>query len=120
MAMEDEKSRELTEEKAGAEEAPRAQVDIEAAQKFAERAGRQSRFRPGLSRFFNLLVQTWNTVFFVMLMLGGIYCLMAQHPVVGLLLLFVGGGGAYFCSRQAQAWSQVKDEEIRKMYHKKK
>ena len=53
-----------------------------------------------LPKFFNMLVQTWNTIFFALVFFGGVYLCANDHLVVGILLGIVGLAGAYFFSRR--------------------
>lgn len=73
----------------------------------------------GLIKFFNTLVQSWNTIFFALLMFGGFYLLTLQYYIAGPITIVIGMGGAYYCLKQAQAWSEIKKEEIPDVEKKK-
>ncbi len=68
-----------------------------------------------LPKYFNMLVQTWNTMFFALVFFGGVYLFANDHAAVGALVGIVGLLGAYYCLRQAQRWSEVRKEEIPQM-----
>ena len=65
-----------------------------------------------LPKYFNMLVQTWNTIFFIAVGFGGFYLLTQGSYLWGGVLIIVGLGGAYFCMKQAQNWNDVKDEQL--------
>ena len=65
-----------------------------------------------ITKWFNVLTQSWNTIFFGFLAFGGFYLLMQGNLLAGALLLFIGLAGAWFCLRQAQKWNEVKKEDI--------
>lgn len=65
-----------------------------------------------LPKFFNMLVQSWNTVFFGLVAFGGFYLLTEGSYGIGIVLIAIGLAGACFCAKQTQAWSSVKDEEL--------
>lgn len=65
-----------------------------------------------LPKFFNMLVQSWNTVFFGLMAFGGFYLLMESSYGIGIVLIAIGLAGACFCAKQTQAWSNVKEEEM--------
>lgn len=67
-----------------------------------------------LPKFFNMLIQTWNTLFFVAVAFGGVYMFTQGSYVWAAVLVIVGLGGAVFCLKQAQNWSEVKDEQLPK------
>ena len=67
-----------------------------------------------MPKFFNMLVQTWNTLFFIAVGLGGIYLLTQSSYLWGGVLVVLGIGGAYFCMKQAQNWNDVKEEQLPK------
>ena len=66
-------------------------------------------------KFFNMLVQTWNTIFFALVFFGGVYLCANDHLALGILVGRVGRAGAYFCLRQAQHWPEVRTEDIPQM-----
>ena len=47
----------------------------------------------GITKWFNVMIQSWNSIYFGFLAFGGF-------------------GGAWFCLRQAQKWNEVKNEDI--------
>lgn len=65
-----------------------------------------------LPKIFNMFVQSWNVIFFGLVMFGGIYLLAEGMYLWGALVALVGAAGAYFCLRQAQKWSEVKKEDL--------
>lgn len=65
-----------------------------------------------ITKWFNVLIQSWNTIFFGFLVFGGFYLLMQGNLLAGALLLIIGLAGAWFCLRQAQKWNEVKKEDI--------
>lgn len=67
-----------------------------------------------LPKFFNMLVQSWNTVFFGLVAFGGVYLLTESSYLLGAVLIVVGLGGACFCAKQTQAWANVKEEDLPK------
>ena len=66
----------------------------------------------GITKWFNVMIQSWNTIFFGFLAFGGFYLLTKGNFIVGAILLLIGFGGAWFCLRQAQKWNEVKNEDI--------
>lgn len=62
----------------------------------------------GITKWFNVMIQSWNTIFFGFLAFGGFYLLTKGNFIVGAILLLIGFGGAWFCLRQAQKWNEVK------------
>ena len=56
-------------------------------------------------KYFNMMIQAWNTIFFGIVGLGGIYLLTVQSYVIGI-------AGAWYCLTQAQKWNDVKDEDL--------
>ncbi|MCI6085814.1 hypothetical protein [Selenomonas sp.] len=67
-----------------------------------------------LPKFFNMLVQTWNTLFFLALAFGGVYFFTQGAYLWAAVLVVLGLGGAVFCLKQAQNWNEVKDEQLPK------
>ena len=68
-----------------------------------------------ITKWFNVLIQSWNTIFFGFLAFGGFYLLTKGNFIAGAILLLIGFGGAWFCLRQAQKWSEVRTEDIPQM-----
>jgi len=67
-----------------------------------------------LPKFYNSLVQAWNTIFFAMLLCGGIYAVMSGYPVAGVLMVIVGGWGVWFCGKQVNYLMNTKAEDLPK------
>jgi hypothetical protein len=65
-----------------------------------------------ITKWFNVLIQSWNTIFFAFLAFGGFYLMTQGSLLVGVLLMLIGLGGAWFCLQQAQKWNNVKKEDI--------
>lgn len=65
-----------------------------------------------ITKWFNVLIQSWNTIFFAFLAFGGFYLMTQGSLLVGVLLMLIGLGGAWFCLQQAQKWNDVKKEDI--------
>ena len=65
-----------------------------------------------ITKWFNVMIQSWNTIFFGFLAFGGFYLLTKGNFIAGAILLLIGFGGAWFCLRQAQKWNEVKNEDI--------
>ena len=65
-----------------------------------------------MPKYFNMMVQTWNSVFFMFVTLGGAYLVYTASYLWGVICLALGIGGVYFCMKQAQAWSEVKKEDL--------
>lgn len=65
-----------------------------------------------ITKWFNVLIQSWNTIFFGFLAFGGFYLLMQGRFLIGVLLMLIGLGGAWFCLQQARKWNEVKKEDI--------
>ena len=63
-------------------------------------------------KYFNMMVQAWNTIFFGLVGLGGIYLITVQSYVIGIVLTVIGVAGAWYCLTQAQKWNDVKDEDL--------
>ena len=73
-----------------------------------------------LPKIFNLFVQSWNVIFFALVMFGGIYLVAQGSYLWGVIVTVVGAAGAYFCLRQAQKWSEVKKEDLPKLPRQQK
>ena len=58
-----------------------------------------------ITKWFNVLIQSWNTIFFAFLAFGGFYLMTQGSLLVGVLLMLIGLGGAWFCLQQAQKWN---------------
>lgn len=67
-----------------------------------------------LPKFYNSLVQAWNTIFFAMLLCGGIYAVMSGYPVAGVLMVIAGGWGVWFCGKQVNYLMNTKAEDLPK------
>ncbi|SFH84398.1 hypothetical protein FZ041_08125 [Selenomonas caprae] len=67
-----------------------------------------------MPKFYNSLVQAWNTIFFAMLLVGGIYAFMSGHPVAGVLMVIAGGWGVWFCGKQVNYLMNTKAEDLPK------
>ena len=65
-----------------------------------------------ITKWFNVLIQSWNTIFFAFLAFGGFYLMTQGSLLIGVLLMLIGLGGAWFCLQQAQKWNNVKKEDI--------
>ena len=63
-------------------------------------------------KYFNMMVQAWNTIFFGLVGLGGIYLITLQSYLIGIVLAVIGVAGAWYCLTQAQKWNDVKDEDL--------
>ena len=48
-------------------------------------------------KYFNMMIQAWNTIFFGIVGLGGIYLLTVQSYVIGIVLTVIGVAGAWYC-----------------------
>ena len=67
-----------------------------------------------MPKFYNSLVQAWNTIFFAMLLCGGIYAVMSGYPVAGVLMVIAGGWGVWFCGKQVNYLMNTKAEDLPK------
>ncbi|MBE6075251.1 MAG: hypothetical protein E7202_12200 [Selenomonas ruminantium] len=67
-----------------------------------------------LPKFYNSLVQAWNTIFFAMLLCGGIYAVMSGYPVAGVFMVIAGGWGVWFCGKQVNYLMNTKAEDLPK------
>ena len=63
-------------------------------------------------KYFNMMIQAWNTIFFGLVSLGGIYLITLQSYLIGIVLTVIGVAGAWYCLTQAQKWNDVKDEDL--------
>ena len=65
-----------------------------------------------ITKWFNVLIQSWNTIFFAFLAFGGFYLMPQGCLLVGVRLMLIGLGGPWFCFQQARKWDEKKKEDI--------
>ena len=63
-------------------------------------------------KYFNMMIQAWNTIFFGLVGLGGLYLISLASYIIGAVLTVIGFAGAWYCLTQAQKWNDVKDEDL--------
>ncbi len=60
---------------------------------------------------YNQFIQAWNTIFFGALAIGGAALSYYGHWTAGLILLFIGAGGFYFCQKQLRQIISTQEKE---------